>query len=347
MKTSKIFFTFVAIALMGFFFTQTTYAQKRKSVGGKDLVITWAELIPNGDHSNNRAPYKVNFKVRNYGTQAVQARTRVALNLVQYPLNSNNGQVIKSLLADRGGSNFDNFETRPLASNEEHSYTAYVPNGFPVGYRYQVEIKVDACLDEPDAAPCRVAEAIENNNHYRLPDLTLNPKLTTKKKQIPSQGMNLPDFGTPIFTPNADLVNGKDLRITEAEMIALNRNNSRESYKVNFKVKNFGTQAVQARTQVAINLVQYPLNNNQGRVIKSLLADRGGSNFDNFEISPLVSNEEKAFTAYVPNGLPIGYRYQLEIKVDACLDAPDAAPCRVVETSEINNHFQLPELTIR
>ncbi|MGB1243764.1 MAG: hypothetical protein ACPG49_14660, partial [Chitinophagales bacterium] len=189
--------------------------------------------------------------------------------------------------------------------------------------RYQLEIKVDACLNEPDAAPCRVDEAIDDNNNYRLEDLTLSA-FASKPLFIPTDTPK-PNLGNPIFQPSPDvlLVNGKDLRITWGEIVPNGavRNNV-APHKVNFKVKNFGRQGVETRTRVALNLVQYPLNNNNGRVIKSLLANKMG---DNFETTSLASGQEKRFTAYVPNGLPVGYRYQLEIKVDACLNEPDAA----------------------
>ncbi len=336
------------LTIFSLFLTQTAEAQKRKLVGGKDLVITWGELVANGKITNNRAPYKVNFKVRNYGMQNVQNRTRVALQLVQYPLNNNNGSVIKDYLLNAPMGDV-HFETNPLASNQEQAYTAYIPRGLPVGYRYQVELKVDACLNQRDAESCRVEETIEDNNHYRLKDLILNFPLKTTSSSIPTDLPNS-NFNIPVFNPqgNNALVNGKDLRITWGETIPNGAvRNNRAPYKINFKVKNFGTQDVAARTQVVLNLVQYPLDNNNGRVMTSLLADREGSNYDNFETTPLASGQERPFTAHIPNGLPTGYRYKMEIKVDGCMGERDDAPCRVNESSEINNHLELPELRVQ
>ncbi len=342
MKNLKIFF---AIALSFISFLSATTAE---AVNGKDLVISSARLVATGQANNGVTPYKVVFTVRNNGNQNVTKRTRVSLSTIRTPLNGNNGPTIFKDYLVVPGVSLDSFEASPIGAGGQRAFTAYIPNGLASGFRYEMEIKVDACLNSRDDAPCRVVEASEINNSFRLPNLTLrNPIRLPNHNFIPLDKKGSFQSFNPKFKP--DLVVGKDLIITEAKMIANGAVRNRTApYKVSFKVKNQGTQDVTKRTRVVLALIQYPLRvNNGGTVIKSYLVDRSGSNFDNFEVSSIKSNQTKSFTAYVPNGLPTGYRYELEVKVDACLNERDNAPCRVVEVSEINNHFRLPELSVR
>jgi len=140
---------------------------------GKDLVISNAEMVPVGAARNGRVNYQVNFTVKNLGSISVEKETKVLINLVRYPLNNNNGTVLSGFMANRAGGNFDNLTIHPINGSTARNYVGYVPNGLQVGYRYQLEIKVDGCLGARDADPCRVQEVNENNNHRRLPEVAV------------------------------------------------------------------------------------------------------------------------------------------------------------------------------
>lgn len=138
---------------------------------GKDLIIPTAELVRQGRTQGNLVPYKVNFQVKNIGTVDVTKRTRVIIEILRFSLEDGSSIVINGLLADRPGGNYDNFETNPILSGASHSYTAYVPNGLNRGYRYVMQVRVDACLG--NGGECRVAEANEGNNSFQLAELIL------------------------------------------------------------------------------------------------------------------------------------------------------------------------------
>lgn len=138
---------------------------------------------------------------------------------------------------------------------------------------------------------------------------------------------------------------GKDLVISNAEMVSV-RQRGRVNYQVNFTVKNLGSVNVEKETNVLVNIVRYPLNGNGGTVMKTLLTS--AAHVDNqLIIQPINGRGTRNYVGYLPNGLEAGFRYQMEIKVDGCLRARDADPCRVREVNENNNNYRLPDITVR